>query len=442
MGNSHGSGKNCHQATKLAALANRPTRIQFIRARQANGAGGRPIREVTPQDPNLDPVLVLDELLVDSGHANAAITALGNEYVRAPSDPSGLGGTLTRLVPSPSRQQSPEAAVRQLTTNAGLRASVNHVVTLGGTDKGGVTPDDADTGIGTGTTSLNGPLVVVIDTGLDAAASNRSDRWLDGVSPVDAQRDIDTLRPLDPNGQPIPGKLDLGAGHGTFVAGVIRQVAQHSNIKVIRALAPDGTGSELELADAILRAADEFRTVPGRKGILNLSLGFETFDGQEPTTISAAIAALPEDVIVVAAAGNAPSGIKLWPAAIDGVVAVGSHKGDGDDNTAPTVSPWSNLGIWVKASARGECVVSTFVEGTEMSPPPGPTAVLYDPTPDTFPLHNPVAIWTGTSFSTPQVAGAMARAWQNSSLTKPEVLNSVLSSQHETTTHGVLLDIL
>lgn len=420
----------------LAALSHRPHRVAMLEARRANGAGRRPVARVDHDGDRLDPVLVLpDDVVVPADRADDAIAALGGEYRRASTV---LNGAAVRLVATATRQRGVARAVRDL-RNGGVRATANHVVMLGGTDKGGVHPDNTAVDIGTQSTTDDGPLVIVVDTGIDAAAPARGDGWLDHVVPVDPQLDIDPLHPLDQNGNPRPGILDLGAGHGTFVAGVVRQVAPDAQVRVIRALDTDGTATELEVAEAILRAADAFHQAPDQRGILNLSLGFETIDEVEPVALRVALDALPPEVIVVAAAGNAPTGIKLWPAAFDDVIGVGSHRGD----DPPTASAWSNDGDSVTVSARGECVVSTFVAGREIAAPPGPSRPLYDPTPDTFNGPSAVAVWTGTSFAAPQVTGALADRWHaNPSLSKADVIADLMTGNPHATADGPLLQIL
>lgn len=425
------------QIALLNRLNNKGNRHNALDARRAKGSRRRRLRVVDPRPgAEQDRVLVVDdEILVRANDVGPVLDDLGGEYR---DEAEALGGALVRVVPTPRRRRMVPDAIRFL-RGRGRGAQVvgaNHVVIMGGTDKGGVTPEIAVESIGNGTTSSNGPLVIVVDTGIDGASAGRGDGWLDGVAAADMAQDLDPLGP----GRAAGGLqlLDLGAGHGTFVAGVVRQVAPDSDVKIIRALEVDGTGTELEVAEAIRRAAAMFRQ-SDKHGILNLSLGFETIDEEEPLALELALNQVPDDVLVVAAAGNASSGIKLWPAAFERVIAVGSHQGDPDR----TPSEWSNLGTWVAFSARGECVVSTFVNGREMDPPRGPERQLYDPHPDTFDESDPIAMWSGTSFSAPQIAGALAREWgADPSLTPIQVRQKVEQGQPPSPMHGVLMEEL
>jgi subtilisin family serine protease len=294
-----------------------------------------------------------------------------------------------------------------------ITASANHVVMMGGTAKGGATPKAttetiaaqvADT-VKTSPPEVqpDGPLIVVIDTGIDEDASQRNDGWVEYVTPVGGPRDIDPLDVLDQLGAVgKDGKLDLAAGHGTFVAGIISQVAPTAEIVMIRAITTDGVCSEEELIRAVCRAAEVFMERGRDRGVVNLSLGLETVDDEEPPALRRALDLLPDEVIVVAAAGNAKTGVKLWPAASDRACGVAS--------LANEVQPssWSNCGSWVDFSARGEGVVSTYVVGEETAAIPGEVGSPFDQMPDRYKDPDPVAVWSGTSFSTPQIAGRFA----------------------------------
>ena len=186
--------------------------------------------------------------------------------------------------------------------------------------------------------------------------------------------------------------LDFGAGHGTFVTGVIQQVAGDiAEIEVYQALDSDGVGSDVDVACALLEAVES-----GAR-IVNLSVGTESGDG-EPLAMKVALEILGErddDVLIVAAAGN--SGLDGNPSPGRGV-----RRGRGRCRTrrrrqdGALVDPW-RLGA-VLRHRRG--VVSTYVEGEESSE--------IDNEPDRFP-RNAWATWTGTSFAAPQVVGAIAR---------------------------------
>ena len=272
-------------------------------------------------------------------------------------------------------------------------ARLNGIATLGDTVKGPNDPRPAealDPHPGGGEDGDAKPFVVVIDTGLDADAHTSG--WLTrpDVSPVDANIDIDPKDAIiSYTGQAgSDGVIDPCAGHGTFVAGVIRRVAPTATVRMLRAVDSEGFASDAMVAAAICRSVALFEGEGGR-GVLNLSLGGETPDDEVPAILACALDKLPDDVVVVAAAGNEPTGVPVWPAAADGVEGVAAL----DVNDQPAA--WSNRGDTVDFTVRGEGIISTYVDGTDASG-------------DRYGA-DPFAIWTGTSFATPQVAALIAQ---------------------------------
>lgn len=225
-----------------------------------------------------------------------------------------------------------------------------------------------------------GVVVGVIDGGFAPDISRRTDGWLDGViGPYDPETSLDC--------DDKPG-LDSGAGHGTFVSGVLRQVAPACTVRQYRAVNTMGFGSTWGLKDAILKA--------GADGcqVINLSVGFDDKDHLGSPAISAALYALPPEVLIVAAAGNNGSPIPVLPAGHPRVLAVGAL----DPTLEPT--PWTSRGHWVELSCVGEGIVSTYVEGT--------AAQRATEEPAQFTGANPVCVWSGSSFAAPQISGLLA----------------------------------
>lgn len=239
-----------------------------------------------------------------------------------------------------------------------------------------------------------GTRVAVIDTGIPSLQAeggypgmSRSDEWLANVARHPDNRDLlDDL----PNGP--DGYLDFQAGHGTFVAGIIQRVAPNADIRVYRAADSDGLATDEDIAGAMLRA------VADGAQIVNLSLAGQSVDNQPPPATAAAVQRIQQEsngqVVIVAAAGNYGDSVPCWPAALEGVEAVAAVTAD----LVPT--RWSSRGGHIRFSAVAEGIRSTFVTGLESS--------AFDPDPDQF-GENAWALWSGTSFSTPQIAGAVAR---------------------------------
>jgi hypothetical protein len=242
--------------------------------------------------------------------------------------------------------------------------------------------------------------VAVIDTGIDPIT--RGDGFLVTV-PRGPDRDdrLDVLPAPDGDGM-----LDLCAGHGSFAAGIVQRVCPDCEIVVYRFTRTDGLGTEADVADMLLRAVDDAEQA-GTQLIINASLGTPAVDGAPPLALGSAIERinrLHPKVLIVASAGNLGTDDMMYPAAFDRVVAVGAL----DDSMRP--ARFSNHGPWVDCSAVGVGVTSTFVRGMEPSTNGQPVEFGLDSW----------GIWSGTSFSAPQIAGAVARRCLEDSTIDPQ----------------------
>jgi subtilisin family serine protease len=164
----------------------------------------------------------------------------------------------------------------------------------------------------TGTGVGAGVRVAVIDGGFEVSAHRRTDGWDDNViAPPDA--------PLDADGDFV---LDDGAGHGTFVSGVVAQVAPDCEIRQYRALNSLGLGSAWRLKNAIFRAVDEGCRV------INLSVAFDDAGLIGSPALSACLHLVSSQVAVIAAAGNDGTAIPVLPGYHQHCVAVGALEQD------------------------------------------------------------------------------------------------------------------
>jgi subtilisin family serine protease len=229
----------------------------------------------------------------------------------------------------------------------------------------------------------NGVVIAVIDTG-QAEQSLQLD-WVRDHVDVGAD-DIDLLDAAQ------DGELDFEAGHGTFVAGVIGQVAPGAKVLARRAIDTWGVTDDVAVAEAVGRA------IADGAHIVNLSLGGYAMDGAPPIALATVVGGAKKQqdggVVFVAAAGNDAIDRPFYPAALPeviGVAALGSKR---------RRAAFSNFGPWVDASAEGERLLSTFVTGTVMTDSDG------DGRHDEF--DEPYAHWSGTSFAAPQVSAAIA----------------------------------
>ncbi|WP_327038245.1 S8/S53 family peptidase [Micromonospora maris] len=263
-------------------------------------------------------------------------------------------------------------------------------------------PDPTRLGEGAGVT------VGVCDTGIWRYAGQQHPHWLDGA-----------YLPEPDDEDPLYAYADVLApqgGHGTFVAGVVRQAAPGVRVDPEAALDPSGIGDESMVVAALSRLSPEV-------SVINLSLGGYTLDDQPSLPLANALAALPSTTAVVAAAGNAGLRRPLWPAALERVVAV----------AALSLSPaglvpadYSGYGPWVDACALGRHD-STYVAG--IMPLPGrPTRVFHR-----------YASWAGTSFATAHVSGRLAALMTAGGLSADAARLTLLAQPRWHPDYGVLV---
>ncbi|MDG4830811.1 S8 family serine peptidase [Solwaraspora sp. WMMD1047] len=270
-------------------------------------------------------------------------------------------------------------------------------------------PDPARAGEGAGVT------VGVCDTGIWRHAGDYHPDWLDGWYLPESD-DEDAVYLYDDT-------LALQGGHGTFVAGVVRQAAPGVRVDPEAALDATGIGDEEMLVAALagLGHADPKRSAAE---IVNLSLGGYTADDLPPLPLVNALAALPKEVVVVAAAGNSGTDRPAWPAALDPVLAVGAVT---RDQHGVTPAAYSNYGPWLDVCAIGDRS-STYVKGQLLLP--GLPATPFDGFAD----------WAGTSFATGHVSGRLAAMMTAGGLTAQEARLALLAEPRWHPDYGVLVE--
>lgn len=214
----------------------------------------------------------------------------------------------------------------------------------------------------------HGVTIGLLDTGMWTGGLD----WFGGA--VDAQAQ-------DPLGDGT-GRLNPHDGHGTFAAGIIHRYAPGA--KVVARTLPGNYDAYVLASDVAVALIDMARS---GIDIINFSAGGATHGNVGPVALAEAIEELRVSyphVVVVSAAGNGNSSTVVYPAALNGVIGVGSLKAHSDER-----AHFSNHGDWVNASAPGVEVHSTFVDWPE-------------------PHFEGFATWSGTSFSAPAVAAAIA----------------------------------
>jgi thermitase len=342
-----------------------------------------------------------------------------------------------RYISTVPRTPSDLAASAHRLQAFGVIASLDYVVPLGHIVKGDDFPEVAAKGYAKHPTHGRRPpqipprrvRVAVIDTGI--AKPKREDGWLVNVTRGPANIDGGDIMP------PV-GRLDWFAGHGTFTAGVVQQVAPHCEIYAYRFTTGDGIGTERDVADAILRAVEEADKDGVEDLIINLSVGTPAVTGNPPLAMQQAVDYVSQThprVVMVASAGNNGTGERMYPAAFAQVVAVGALTAN-PDPAKRLPAAFSSYGPWVDCSCVGVGVVSTFVEGTL---PPLP---IVNRTDAVFPVKNPFGVWSGTSFCAPQISGAIARACQENDVSPDQALAGLLAGRNAITNFGAVIDEL
>jgi len=201
-------------------------------------------------------------------------------------------------------------------------------------------------------------MIAVVDTGVDYNHDDLKNKVIKGKDFVAGDND-----PMDAgtHGTHVAGIAAAESNNGKSVAGV----AWNSKILAVR-----GIGSHAAFAAAVRYAADQ-----GAK-VINYSGG----GSNSATKHNAVKYAVNKGALFVTAAGNDGGNIRMYPAAYDEVLCVGNST-DADGRAAS-----SSYGTWVDIAAPGVGVTSTV---------PG----------------NTTGVKTGTSMSSPLVAGAAAMVW-------------------------------
>lgn len=211
--------------------------------------------------------------------------------------------------------------------------------------------------IETGSSSIT---VAVLDTGINGEHEDITGRVIAGRN-IGAGADIP------------PGANSDDLGHGTFVSGIIGAagnngkgiagVAWHINLMPVKIIAEGVNTTAAHIVEGLVWAVDHGADV------VNMSFGGSIYS----IAINDAVNyALEENVVLVAAMGNDSKKMMKYPAAMPGIMAIGSTNGRDE------VSYFSTRGNHMSVAAPGESIYSCrhssateyfFASGTSASAP-------------------------------------------------------------------------
>ena len=246
-------------------------------------------------------------------------------------------------------------------------------------------------------TSQTKRTVVVLDTGMAAPV------WQPGLlqGRLGDECGGSVYDPPDQNGDHY---YDPASGHGTFIAGLVEQLAPQQHLIVRRVLSSFGDGDIardiVPMINCVRHAIKDAEIGP--ETVVNMS--FSGYADREMCSLARAVRRLRRTgAVVVASAGNDATCRPTFPACLPGVVGVGALDEDGP-------AAFTNHGSWVRACAPGTDLVSSFYAPNQNAPAlPGELSVPPLPGSGDPAQFEGWARWSGTSFSAPIVTAALVR---------------------------------
>jgi hypothetical protein len=220
---------------------------------------------------------------------------------------------------------------------------------------------------------------------------------------------------------PLVGELSPALGHGTFIAGIVRQVVPDARVLAVRIIHSDDVCYEGDVICALRHLATRIALAADGDpaamiDVVSLSFGYFAESAADLVLTSGLWQAieilLDLGVVVVAAAGNYSTSRPFYPAAFAiqpapvPVISVGALNPNG------TKAVFSNEGNWVTAWAQGAAVVSAYPVDANASRTPElrvralARADRESLDPDDY--SGGFAVWSGTSFSAPGLAALIA----------------------------------
>jgi thermitase len=328
--------------------------------------------------PGADPMARTSAL--GTGSTVGTVHGVGTRIVHVAGDPAVVAAALNRspLVQYAEVDRVLHASAVPNDPLFGQLYGLNNLGQTGGTPNADINAPEGWDAAGLGAFPATGGVKVgLVDSGVLATHEDLAGKIADCASsqeaaPVSARGITEgSCADDDGHGTHVAGTVAADANNGKGIAGV----AFNSQLAVCKALSgPFGSGTDSEVANCLTWAHDK-----GAK-VISMSLG-----GNDSATLHDAVTYAwhggdAAGSVLVAAAGNAGDDSVDFPAGYPEVVSVAAT--DATDARAP----FSNANPKVEVTAPGVGVLSTFSDGsyTQMS---------------------------GTSMSTPVVAGVAAIIW-------------------------------
>lgn len=253
----------------------------------------------------------------------------------------------------------------------------------------------------------HGVLVSVVDTGWHPpAATDPLTPWLAGVT-----GDVEVIDPAN---------IHPYAGHGTFIAGVVRCEAPGAEVRVEGFFPLAGAAFE---SDMVVQLCQALELGPD---IISLSAGTTTRANRPTLSLEVFhqnFLSKVKGTVLVAAAGNDATRAPFWPAAFPWAISVGAIDASGQR------APFSNFGSWVDVYALGVDLVNAYPHGdfTCVEPPHVGESRHFEG----------LCRWSGTSFSTPVVAGRIAARMSQTGLSARRAADQLLAQARAGAVPGV-----
>jgi subtilisin family serine protease len=349
-------------------------------------------------------------LLVRDAYLDQVRTVVGGGGVM-----DGLIGGVTHYSLAGAKMATVDEALTAIDSRVGAGAATpNHLLSVSPVHlcpatEPDVVPADAAPLPGVGPAAGSGVSVYVVDTGLLADAAGHP--WLAGVTGEEEKL---------PAGADGTVEIPPYAGHGTFIAGVARCVAPEAAVHVTNVLSLAGATLETEIVrhlDAALGLGPDIISLSAggtSRNDLPL-LGFEMFWERYRKH---------KGTVLVAAAGNNSGRRPFWPAALPGVVSVGALSAD-----LRSRAYFSGYGPWVDVYAPGERLINAFARGCYSYHEPPRTGERKE--------FWGMALWSGTSFATPVVAGLIAARMSRTGENGRRAADAVLAAARAQALPGV-----